>query len=275
LLPLILFSLLWYHAFRQVINGNVVVWVAVLMVMAIWALQKGKDGLVGLFLAITTIKPHLVVVPILFVGLWAISQRRWHILLSLILCLTGLVLAGMIFIPDWPLQNLREILRYTSYNPPTTPAAALNAMFPGSGLWFGIGLSVVMILILLSEWTLSWRKNFLWFLWAFCLTLTAGQWIGITTDPGNFILLFLPLMLILSKVDKEGRFGSWLVFGCLMILFIGLWLLFLETVNMTGMHEQHPVMFFPLPLLLLIGLYVVRRQFIYKVTNLSAHEKLS
>jgi len=41
-------------------------------------------------------------------------------------------------------------------------------------------------------------------------------------------------------------------------LFAGLWALFIRTVADVGQPLQHPILFFPLPLFLLIGLYWVR-----------------
>jgi hypothetical protein len=42
------------------------------------------------------------------------------------------------------------------------------------------------------------------------------------------------------------------------MLLTGLWLLFANTLTYEGQPIQNPVMFFPLPLFLLIGLYWVR-----------------
>ena len=41
-----------------------------------------------------------------------------------------LAASAMLVIPDWMVQNLREVIRYPSYNPPGTPGAAFAAWWP-------------------------------------------------------------------------------------------------------------------------------------------------
>ncbi len=44
----------------------------------------------------------------------------------------------------------------------------------------------------------------------------------------------------------------------MLTLFAGIWWIFLRTVQYGAQPQQHPIMFFPLPLFLLLGLYWVR-----------------
>ncbi len=257
---LLLFSLTWYHGVRPVINGNAVILVALFLTTATLALQSEQNEAAGILLALATIKPHLAFLPVLFVFLWAFSQRRWRFIVWFAGFLAFLVALGMLFLPDWPLQNLREILRYTGYNPPTTIQAALQEWLPGAGKQLGWILSGGLTLLLLSEWALAWKKPFRHFLWTFCLTLTASQWIGITTDPGNFIILFLPLIVILTELEgRYGRTARWWALFSLLGLLVGLWYIFLSTLStVNGQPQQSTVMFLPLPFFLFLGLYWIR-----------------
>ncbi len=255
-----LFVLTWYHGVRPVINGNAVVLVALFLTGAALALRSGQDELTGILLALATIKPHLALLPLLFVLLWAASHRRWRVLVWTAGFVVFLTALGMLFIPDWPLQNLREVLRYTSYNPPTTLQAALREWLPGVGRQLGWLLSGALAVLLLAEWVLAWKKPFRWFVWTFSLTLVAAQWIGITTDPGNFILLFLPLTLVFAEFESRyGASARWWSLLSLLVLWAGLWWAFLATLTqVNGQPQQSAVMFLPLPLYLLWGLYWVR-----------------
>ncbi len=256
----LLFTLTWYHAVRAVVNGNVVVWIALFLTGAVLALRARQDEAAGILLALATIKPQLALLPILFVLWWAVSQRRWRVVVWLPGALLFLVLAGMLFIPDWPLQNLREVLRYTAYTPPTTLQAALREWLPGVGRQLGWAVSGGLALLLLFEWTLARRRPFRWFVWTYSLTLVASQWIGITTDPGNFIVLFLPLTLIFAEFESRyGRSARWWSLLSMLGLLAGLWYLFLSTLTPSnGQPQQSTVMFLPLPLYLFWGLYWVR-----------------
>jgi len=166
LLPLLLiFSLLWYHSVRPIINGNVVILVALLIAGAFAALRAGKDELAGVLLALSTIKPHLVVLPIIFVLVWTISCRRWRTLGWMLISLVLLSVGAALLVSDWPLQNLREIMAYSSYNPPGTPGAVFATWLPATGRQLGWAMSVILGLILILEWAAVRGKDFRWFLW--------------------------------------------------------------------------------------------------------------
>jgi hypothetical protein len=256
----LLFTLTWYHSARAVINGNAVVWVAVFIAGALAAIQSGRDELAGVLLALSTIKPQVVILLVIFVCVWAISVRRWGIVNWTVISLVFLSIGAAFFVPDWPLQNLWEVIRYPGYNPPGTPGSALATWLPAAGTRLGWGLTILLVILLLVEWSAARGQDFRWFLWTASLTLVASQWIGIQTDPGNFIVLFFPLVLVFAMwVKHSGTIGRLMVILSLMVLLVGLWALFLVTLEPSaGQPQQSPVMFFPLPLLLLLGLYWIR-----------------
>lgn len=260
LIPLFLvFSLFWYHSLRPLINGNAVILVSFFLATAFAAIRLERDELAGVLIALTTIKPHLVILPIIFVIVWTLTSGRWKTLLWLVITLMVMSVTAALFIPDWPLQNLRELLYESSYITQETPGEVFELWLPLSGRRFGWALSAILALILIIEWILVIGKEFRWFLWTVCLTLVASQWIGFQTDPGNFILLFLPLVLVLAMwVERWGRTGNGVVVFVLLLLFIGPWAVFLRTIDFGYQPIQHPIMFFPLPLFLLVTLYWVR-----------------
>ena len=256
----LIFALAWYHGLRPLINGNVVILVALLLAGALLALRSGRDELAGVLLALGTIKPQVLLLPILFVLLWTASQRRWRVAVWLVISVALLSVVAALFVPDWPLQNLREIMLYPTYNPPGSPGAAFAEWWPAAGEKLGWALSALLALLLLGEWAVARRKEFRWFLWTASLTLVAAQWIGLQTDPGNFVVLFIPLTLIFAVWEERwGRRGRLAILLMMLVLLAGLWAIFLKTVSPSdGQPLQHPIMFFPLPAFVLFGLYWVR-----------------
>ena len=255
----LLFAVLWYHGVRPLINGNAVIVVALLITAALAAIRSGQDEWAGVFLAYATIKPQLVVLLIPFVLLWAVSKRRWRLVAWTIGGVVLFSFVGVFFVPNWILQNIQEVLRYPGYNPPGTPGAAFQAWWPGIGEQLGWGLAILLGVLVLIEWYAALGKDFRWFLWTASLTLVISQWIGIQTDPGNFIVLLPVLVLILAVMQERWGKGAWLgTILLLVILLVGLWALFLGTVEYGPQPQQHPIMFFPLPLALLVGLYWIR-----------------
>jgi len=255
----LLFSLVWYHAVRPLINGNAVILVILALVGALLAIRTRQDEIAGMLLALTTIKPQLVVLVLVFIVIWAMAHRRWKIISWLAASVFILSAFAALFLPDWLWQNLREVVRYPGYNPPGTVAAAFAEFWPGFGRTMGWIFSGVFSLILLVEWILHRKADFRGFLWTICLTLVLGGWVGIQNDPGNFIMMVPALPLIFAGLAARWQKASLsLIIGSLILLLVGVWAIFLGTVEYAYQPIQSPVMFFPLPAFLLLMLYWVR-----------------
>lgn len=257
---LVIFTLFWYHGFRPLITGNAVVFVALGLVGGLLALRAGADELAGVLFAFTTIKPNVVVLALAFVVLWAAGRGRWRVVGWMVGTLVLLAGSAALLIPAWIVDNLREVIRYTSNGVPGTPREAFIAWWPAWGSRVGWALTAVMALFILIEWWSSRKANFQSFLWTFCLTLTAAQWIGIKTDPGNFVVLYPALMLVFALLSDRWRTGGRFFIALSgLLLFLSIWgIFFSTTVQSGGQPVQSPVLFFPLPLYLLITLYWVR-----------------
>jgi len=257
---LMIFSILWYHAMRPLINGNTAIVIALMIVGAFLAIRANVDSLAGFLLAMTTIKPQMVILLIPFIFLWAISQRRWMLIWSTLGILI-LMIAGMsLLIPDWIVQNLRQILAYPQYTLPSTQGAILQEWLPGIGSELGWLMTIILAGVLIWEWRAAWGKDFQWFFWTACLTLVITNLIGIRTTTANYIALVPALILIFASWDRHwDLFGKFLIGFSYIFLLIGLWWLFILTLTETQ-HQatQSSVMFFPLPLFLWIGLYWIR-----------------
>ncbi len=256
---LLLFSALWYYSIRPLINANAGVLVGLIVAGAFLAIRAERDGLAGFLLALATIKPQMVVLLIVFVLLWSVSQRRWVLFWSTIG--SGILLAALVslFIPNWIWQNLVQIFAYPDYTLPTTPGEMFTVWMPGVGQRLGQVLSVVMIVLLIVEWRLAWGKEFRWMFWTACLTLVVTHLIGVPIATENYLILFPALIMVFSAWDEQwGTIGRILILVSALVLFFGVWWLFLFTLERGEQPIQAPIMFFPLPVFLLAGLYWVR-----------------
>jgi hypothetical protein len=259
MITFILFSVFWYHGLRPLINGNAVILVTFAAVAGLMALRSKAEELAGVLFAFMTIKPQVALIFLLYITFWGFAGKRWRLLGWMIGTVTALALASTLLIPDWIIQNLREVVLYPTYNPPGTPAAIFTEWLPASGKQFGLGLTILLGIWLLVEWVISLKHEFRGFMWTCCLTLTASQWIGIQTDPGNFIVLLPVLALLFAVIDERYRTtGKWFNLFLMFILLVGLWWLFLSTVTYGYQPVQSSVMFFPLVGLCLVLLIWIR-----------------
>jgi hypothetical protein len=255
LAALLFFNILWYHGARAVILGQFAVIEAVLLAGALVAVQNNRDEIGGLLLALSLSKPQMSFLLIPFVLLWALSMRRWRLLLSTI---GSTILIGGIFlllIPDWPIQWLRQVLEYPSYTATKPPVAIIASLFSTLSVWVNRILTGGFIMYLLWEWRKAWGQDDRWFQWTAAMTLLITCLTVIRTATTNYLALVPGLVLIFANWSKRWkRMGDWAIFASLLFLF-ALWGLFLATVE--G-NLENPVMYIPLPLFVLLGLWWIR-----------------
>ena len=256
---LVLFAIIWFYCVYAIFGSNVVLLVTLLLVGFAYAVRSELDILAGILLAMTTIKPEVVLVAILFSLVWALSSRRWLIIGGFFGTLSLMVLSTVFLMPDWMAQNLRQLVLYYDVVPITNSINVLGSWLPGIGKQLGWGLAGLMLLILVVEGRNALGKGFRWFYWTFNLTLLLTILIGMPTSPINFVVL-LPgaISVFITVVRWWGPVGrSVLIIGitALSVLFWGLfsrggfdWL------KITG----DPVFFFVYPIGMLIGWYWIR-----------------
>jgi hypothetical protein len=248
----ILFALFGYFGFRAMINGNPIVLVSLFLASAIVLLGKSFPLPAGILLAFATIKPQVVIFPILWIILWCLFQKRYAVLVYFGVTLAVLVGVCMVFVPNWIILNLREIINYPAYTEPGNPAAVLGLWFGGAGRIAGWILSLALLAGMVWVWLRNRNGSFWNFLIIMGVTISAAPMLGIPFDPGNEYLLLLPIAVGLSVWKESSRKNVLLWTLTLGAVFIGLWTIFLLTLGNGTQPVQNPVLLFPLPVFLLV-----------------------
>jgi F0F1-type ATP synthase membrane subunit a len=160
-----------------------------------------------------------------------------------------------------------------------SPGDIFRLNWPGLGLSMSWVWTIFFVLLILFEWVITLKNNYRGFLWTSALTLVISQWIGIPTNPDNFIVLLFPLILILAKIEEHwGKKVRWLLLALLVFVFIMNWLPLWSKINQELLGYSNNFIFFPLPLFLLLGLYWVRWWAIQPkpilLANLSSEEEV-
>lgn len=252
------FSVGWYHGLRTVIVGQFAGLNAFLISAAIYFIVKKNpnDTWAGALLALTTSKPQMVFILIPFILLWALSVRRYNIIRGFVFMLAGLLIVSLIFIPDWPMQMIRQMIEYPDYSPIGSPITIIADVFPGIKDQVSIVLHAILTLYLFVEWLLAWRKDERWFLWTVMLTIVITNLVAFRTATTNFVMMFPALMYIFKVwVQRWGKTGRTMAWIAGLALFIGLWILFLNTIEI---NIESKSMYLPLPLFTLFGLWWIR-----------------
>jgi hypothetical protein len=82
---------------------------------------------------------------------------------------------------------------------------------------------------------------------------------GIHTATENYVALLPGIVLVLAVWDERwGALGRGLAVTSMLGLLLGLWTLFFFTLRPGDPLFQHPVMFLPAPIMVVIGLYWAR-----------------
>ena len=250
---LILFSVLWYHGFRAVILGQFAVLEALLITGALLAIQRREDGVAGVLIGLSLAKPQMTVLLLPFVLLWAYASRRFSILIWALGTIAILLGGSLALISDWPIQWVRQILDYTGYTAVGPPVSILAGLIPSAAAAITTVLTGLALLYLILEWVRALGKGDRWFQWTAALTIVMTNLIAVRTATANFIVILPALILIFSVLaERWGPQANVAILMTLGILFIGIWALFLTTVE--G-NQEHPALYLPVPLLALAGLW--------------------
>ncbi|MGC1371935.1 MAG: glycosyltransferase family 87 protein [Candidatus Sulfotelmatobacter sp.] len=197
--------------------------VAFLLALSAWCLVRNHLAIAGVFLALSTIKPQMAVLPLAWFLFWGLSgaRKRWPLLAGFGIVFAVLVGLGEIVLPRWPRYFVEGLFAYRNYFPTTSLLC----------LVFGnIGGGVISAIAIISIFALAWRNR--------CkdasspefsLTL-AASFIGATLvlpilTPYNQVLLLFPILMILrdwTSLPKIARriFASALAWPYVCSLFL-------------------------------------------------------
>jgi hypothetical protein len=236
--------------------GQFAVIEALLMAGALLAIKRGRDPLAGILLGLSIAKPQMTVLLIPFVFLWAGWARRWLIVVWGIGTIAGLLAVSVLLLPDWPVMWLQQLIEHPTYTVIGPPVEIIADAFPSLSGVIALAMGGALTLYLFWEWTKAAGKADRWFQWTAALTIVVTNLVAFRTATTNYVVLLPALCLIFSVLaDRWGTKGDVVVLLVMAAFLFGLWALFLATVE--G-NLEHPIMYLPLPILTLLGLWWAR-----------------
>ncbi|MDX1520740.1 MAG: glycosyltransferase family 87 protein [Anaerolineae bacterium] len=224
----LLWGILFYNGARAILLGQFSILVGLALFLGLWAIERRYDSWAGVFLSVTTIKPQMVFLVLLFLFVWLLLQGRWRVIGSFAASMAALVLSSMLLVPTWPFDFIRNAVEYSDYVAFGTPLENLLHYFlrPGLAAPLTVWLSLLFFMALLPGWWLAFRGRPGAYTWAIHATLIVGSLITFRSATTNQVILYLPIFFFLYRLAHirvpaglmaAGLFGlmmfMWGVFG--------------------------------------------------------------
>ena len=211
---LLIVTLLWgiffYNGARAILLGQFSILVGLALFLALAALERRADVWAGVFLSVTTLKPQMVFLVVLFLLIWAVFQRRWVFIGSFAGSVLFLSLSSMLLVPSWPLDFIRNAIDYSDYVAFGTPLENLLHYFLPAAVAapLTVILSIAFFLALLPGWWLAWRNRPGGYTWAVNTSLIVGSLITFRSATANQVILYLPIFFFFARLSLTRPRGA-------------------------------------------------------------------
>ncbi len=247
-----------FYGFQAVYEASPILILSFFYVAILTAYRAEADEFAGA-LAALSLYYWEVGAPFLLLLLWrAYHQNRTRILAGFLMFTFLLLLVAFLIYPNWLIPFLRATVNNLRADFRFSVHAVFVDLFPAQGQALGWILTIGLVIALGYEWSLAVSGDFRRFYWASCLSLAVAPLLGFRTEMEHLIVLVIPLALVFAIVhDRWRRFGGWLTFLFMTVIFIVPWLLYY--LSLTGSYKfASELTFLFLPLSTLIGLYWIR-----------------
>jgi hypothetical protein len=196
-----------YPALEALYAGQVGIFVGFVLAASVVALQRGRLLLAGVLMALGTIKPQVMLLPILYLGLWTLHDwsRRRMFCVGLLSTEALLVGSALIVWPHWIQSWINVVVQYHSYTPSSLTMQMLTTL---AGPAARPAALLVMAGLLLVAVVLSWKNRVVslyspefWFTLSILLSITVGVLL-----PGHAVydhLILLPGIFLLVMTWRK------------------------------------------------------------------------
>ena len=259
----LLFPLFWYFSVRAILDGNIIVLCTLAITVVFLAIRTNHENFGGIMLALSMVNFQVLFPFFITVLIWAASDRRWSLFWSSIISLVFIIIAPMIFLQDWIMQFLRQVINSGDFG--MTPGAVISYWLPGVGRQSAWILSFSTAALMIWEIVTMLGRDFRRFLWVGCLALNVTFLIGLPFYIEYYVLLLPVIILVLAVWDERwGLIGRILVVLSIVLLVFGVWLAAVNAGQKRISPEVDPSLVFFTPAFLLFGLYWIKWRAIRK-----------
>lgn len=201
---IVLLTLSSYPALEALFAAQLGLLVAFLLAASLVALQRSRFLFAGILMAVSTIKPQVTALAVLYFLIWSAHdwRTRGRFYLGFFATLALLVGTSLAVMPHWIRSWTHTVLAYRHYNPPPLVTEVLTS--PLGPRWSAPATMVLTAASIVIAILLAWRNRAAAF-GSFAFWVTLGVLLSITTItilPGQAVydhLILLPAILLLAR----------------------------------------------------------------------------
>jgi hypothetical protein len=188
-------------------------------------------------------------------------EKRWRVWIGAGMALFVLGFVSFLIYPKWLFPFSVAFVATLRAPFGTNSAAILERLSPAYGEHAAQALTVLLIILLLYEWSATRGKEARRFMWTACLTLAVTPLVGLRIELGNLVVMLPSLALVLVGIARRWRAGGWLAALVLLIGFLLPWGWFVRWYWLRD-GLAHDLLLLFLPVFTALGLYWTRWWFV-------------
>lgn len=261
---LILSTLLSYFSIRGLLLAQMAIWAYLGQIIALWGVYKQRDWVAGIGLAIATIKPQTGYLAVPFLLLWAWQFKRTSIIKSFLVIFGTMMAVSLLIYPDWFTDWLTQLGAYegTTHTLPMTQVMSEAFLSSDGAKLAQLALSILLAIpVGWAWWQLLVKREQVYFLWTYCLTVVLSLSIAPPTATTSYIHLY-PVLYLVAWQCRYSRMGQGAFYLFSVLWVVGYWALHIATVPPAdeGAGIEAPIVYVVFPVLVWGILYLVWHQ---------------
>jgi hypothetical protein len=202
----VLLLILWSYTLLMVFQGQITGLVLFSLGAGYWAYRRRADFIAGVFLSIGLVKPELVLLPIAFLAIWTMRNRRFGMALGMAAGIIVMFALSLLLIGWWVDDWLAALIRYTEYARVVWPVGFVWNISP-------IFLAALTTFVVWGFYKSKWDEEGL-----FAITMPFQLLLFPQTLLWSLSILCLPLNFAWKQRARAGVLVIWILGWVLILL---------------------------------------------------------